>query len=177
MDVRQSKLEKEKRDTALSKSSFHRSTLSQQALRGEKAFTLIEIVIAVAILGAAMVTLIGLQSSAISLTVSDDLRIEAIGVARRILSHVDLLKADLKDTKAQGSPSEVLAAIAPSADPLGTSQDSRMNVSLSIEPWDVTTLIPNAPPNVLKRVTLTIAWSQNPLDSITIHYTVALEPP
>lgn len=63
--------------------------------KSQKAFTLIEITIAVFMLASALVVLLGLEQSNISRTLNDQNRKIALGLARKVMSAIELEKIEI----------------------------------------------------------------------------------
>lgn len=129
-------------------------------------FTLLEILIALAILGVGFITLIGLQSSAVSITLNDGDRLGATMVARRILAHLEATRPALNPTDTTGSPSTIISQFATTPDLRGELDDANYRVHLQIEPWAPEGLNPN----LLKRITLTVSWGNGANDFVRVLY-------
>jgi prepilin-type N-terminal cleavage/methylation domain-containing protein len=118
-------------------------------------FTLMEVTIAVVILAASLVTLLGLQSSIIRLTLRNDERQQAMLLARSILSAMEtkLDEVEIQDRTAKGSA--ILADF--NASPPDDMQSNKeqlfdFNVHLVVDTWG----IPKIGDDLLKRIRLSI---------------------
>ena len=134
-----------------------------------KGFTLIEIIIAVMILSISLITLLGLQSSATEIALRTRNKQEAMLASRALMSAIEYSSSDIENQKAKGPVSEVAQrflnkeAIAPL---VAQEQKLPLTANLTIEYWPIAGL----PENRVQRITLIVAWSDNPADSLTTYY-------
>lgn len=140
-------------------------------------FTLIEVTLAILILAVGLSVIIGLQSSTVNQSIRERNKEVALLAGRRLLSQLEISEEDLEPVDLSAPLPELLAKY--NADEKGgQSEGSRNSESsvgpnlssfqgtLKIEPWG----IPDVNPEALRRVTLTIAWGPNRIDSATILY-------
>lgn len=134
-------------------------------------FTLIEIVIAVTILSLSLITLIGLEGAATSEALRTRNKQFAMLMARRIMTNIELDAEVLTDQTLTDSAEGVLNQFGtddPADRATERSSDVPMSAELSIKGWN----IPGLPDDSVKKVTLRVFWSSNPVDSIEVVYFV-----
>ena len=129
-------------------------------------FTLIEVVIAVFVLAASMVVLIGLQTSSMQRAIRDRNKQQAMLFARRIMAEYESLKREAEDEEKTDSVLSFLDDI--SDDDLGSEEQrvqlERFTAQLSIQDWP----LPGIDEILLKRLGLVIFWSESPLDRVEL---------
>lgn len=152
---------------------------ADRARRHSYGFTLIEVAFAVLILSGTLVTLLGLQSSSIQRAVRDRNKQQAMLIARQIFSSIETASINASDKNSleigerTESPdkiaNEILQNASNPANPLDP--ENRFLATLKVEYWDIKGL----PENSVKRVSLTVSWSDNPLDKVSVIYFVPSE--
>ena len=134
----------------------------------ESGFTLIEVTLAILLLSGAMVILLGLQSAVMHRTFVDTQNQRAMMAARQVLAAVEAsdLPVDVQETS--GTLEEVLSALLEiNAEDQKTLKDvADLRVHLSVSFWGIPTVNDQA----MKRVELTVSWSDNPRDALRITY-------
>lgn len=146
--------------------------VKRNRLATEAAFTLIEITIAVFILATSLVVLIGLETSLLGQAVSDRNRVEAMLVARRILAAMESSPEPLPNQQIEGNAKQLLEKF---VENVGSEEDQDTRIesltgTFVVEDWG----IPDNP-TALKRITLTLSWSENPSDTVTVYYFIPNE--
>lgn len=134
----------------------------------ERAFTLMEVSIAVLILAASLVVIIGLQSSIITKSNHDRMNLQAMLFARRILAQYEANISEISTGEIRGTAEELLKGVESDSDQIKIY--AGMDAFLKIEQWD----IPQKP-QALKRLTVTVSWGDDPYDSMTVFYFVPYE--
>lgn len=144
----------------------------------QSAFTLIEITIAILILASGLVILLGLQSSSIARAVRDRDKLQAMLLARQVLAAIESAKEPVQNQERVSSAEAMLEELLPEGRKVAAYYDNslrRFQLRLKVGNWELP--IPNFPPQQVKRLDLTVAWSNSPLDSLTITYFIPEEPP
>lgn len=122
-------------------------------------------------LAGTLVVLISLQSSVVDRTLRDEFTLEAMLVARRIQSAIETT-LDPVEVGDYGpyAPVELLRQFTTvdEGDPI-ESLDARYTARLSVEWWG----LPEIDEKAMKRMSLTVAWGDSPLDSLNIVYFIA----
>lgn len=133
-------------------------------------FTLVEIVIAVAVLSISLITLLGLQASATSEAVRTRNKQSAMLMARRIMSNIELDTDLLTDKSVNGTAEELLNQFGTS-DPADSSHggtEATLMGDLNIQSWKIEGL----PEDSIKRIQLKVSWSASPEDKVEVIYFV-----
>ena len=147
-----------------------------QKLRRNEGFTLIEITIAVVILAMGLSIILGLQSSAVTQSLRDRNKEIALLAGRRILAHLEVDEGDLNTEDNSGPLPKLLERFGATEKDGDGKEDAKLSdytARLQIEPWG----IPDADPEAMKRVVLTISWSDSPSDSVELAYFVPSNKP
>jgi hypothetical protein len=131
-------------------------------------FTLIEVVFAVLILSASLVTLLGLQESSLQLSAHDRFTQRAMLYAREIMSPIETSPDPIETQDTDGTIEEILNQFSPvkletTVRPLSATM---FRAHIKVEDWG----IPKVNEQAMKRITLTIRWSDSPLDAFQIMY-------
>lgn len=137
-------------------------------------FTLIEVVLALVVLGGSLVVLLGLQSSLITRTLRDETQEQAILLTRRVLAPLEAGIASTDAVEITGSFSEVYNKIFPEGG--GRLDDDAQaypdfNVSYVISPWKVAGI----DADVMRKVTVTVAWGEASVDRTTTNYFIPVQ--
>jgi type II secretory pathway pseudopilin PulG len=134
----------------------------------EAGFTLIEVTLAILLLSGAMVILLGLQSAVMRRTYIDTQNQRAMMAARQVLSAVEASDLPVDTQETSGSLKEVLSGLIEiNAEDEKSLQDFEdLRVHLSVTFWGIPTVNDQA----MKRVELTVSWSENPQDSLDVTY-------
>ena len=137
-------------------------------------FTLIEIAFAIIILAGALVSLLGLQSASIQRAVRDANNQQAMLIARQIFSAIETTLSSESGAigagEQSGPPDQVINQIlAGSADSEHRiDPEKKFTATMNVSFWP----LPNMDPNAVKRIHLTISWSDRPEDSLSTVYFV-----
>ena len=130
----------------------------------QEGFTLIEITLAIFLLAVSLVTLLGLQASVIQRSLNDRNRLDAMLIARRVLSSIEsgetpatvqdnLLPASLffdeEDEKTEG-----------------TNEFSHLKVQLKIEEWPIDAY----PEAKIRRLLVRVMWGDEPDAGVSVYY-------
>jgi type II secretory pathway pseudopilin PulG len=154
---------------------YHRAHADKQK-KTEGGFTFIELILALALLAASMTVFIGLQAAAVQRTIRDRNVQQAMLAARRIMAAIDTNPTILE----QGN-------IPPSLLPnlfsqlgfrvSGNVEEQELLSSLQgeliIENWPLP--VPNAEESPLRRLTVRIAWSPDPVDRFELVYYIPID--
>ena len=140
-----------------------RMSLRDGSRRG--GFTLIEVVIALVILGGSLVVLLGLQSSIIERTIRDSKKQRAMLLARQILSAIEVAQTPPVPQSTDGSFKDVLNSVLTSNETNReeSPEDAEYHAQLEVESVG----IPKLAPDAIRKITVTISWSPSPLDQLT----------
>jgi prepilin-type N-terminal cleavage/methylation domain-containing protein len=155
-------------------------TLVRREKNKEHGFTLIEVIIAVLILGVSLTTIVGLQSSILSQAVRDRNKTYALFAARSVLTELELGAAQLEPATKNDKLTEFLQASG------GYKKTDQLFLD-AVKDFDATILIdelevPNPGPATMSqsgtaipapalkfiKIILTISWGEASIDSITI---------
>lgn len=134
--------------------------------RNSSGFSLIEVTFAVLILAGGLVTLLGLQSSSLQLASRDRFTQRAMLLARQILAPIETSKEPIDIQDVEGTAAELLDRFQPGAPISEEMLKIPFQARLKVEFWG----IPNVNEEAMKRLTLTLAWSESPLDRFEIVY-------
>ena len=133
-----------------------------------RGFTLIEVALALMILGGSLVILLGLQSSIIQRTIRDTKKQRAMLLAREVLATIESDPTPPVPQSTDGSVADVLDAIQTTPDP---SRRENPEDREFIAKLDVTLVgIPNVAPDAMRKVVLTISWGPTDQDQFTTVY-------
>lgn len=133
----------------------------------ELGFTLIEVVLAILILGAALSVLIGMQSSVLSQTLRDRNEQQAMLFARRILSSLEVTEETIKVGEQQTSAKKMLEDF----NLLNEDEDDLVRLDSLQATLQVSfSGIPNVDEEAMKRILLRVSWSPAPEDSFEVVY-------
>lgn len=146
-------------------------------LNTQRGFTLIEIIIAVMILAFSLTALLGLQSSATDQAIRTRNKQQAMLMARKIMSAIELQGAIVQNTKIEAPAAQVLQKFLVQ-DPQETKKEKTaastelpLTANLTIEYWPVEGL----PEKSIQKVSLSLFWSSNPADTIDVVYFIPAE--
>lgn len=145
----------------------------------QRGFTFVEIIIALSLLAIAAGLLIGLQSAAVQRTLRDRSAQQAMLAARRIMASIEANADKLQISDQSNEPLsavlQTLGAPAPSAADNNNKQElDNLRVSLQFVDWDLP--LENIENPAMRKVILTISWSDSPEDSFKIDYLMASGP-
>ncbi|MCI5066710.1 type II secretion system GspH family protein [bacterium] len=133
-------------------------------------FTFLEVTIALAILGGALVVILGLQSALVERTVVERQQREAMVFAREIFSAVEARESsgDPLDTGSyEGTPQDILGGLLPGSE---VEEDRSLQpiaeyrTQLFVEYWG----IPSVDERAMKRVELLITWGERQPESLQL---------
>ncbi|MCB0338983.1 MAG: prepilin-type N-terminal cleavage/methylation domain-containing protein [Bdellovibrionales bacterium] len=128
----------------------------------ERGFTLIEIVIALFILGTSLVTLLGLQSAILERTNRDQNRLNAMLFMRRVLANIETSNSEVDVGNQSGTFAELLEL---SQDDPDYDKALSIDGSIEIQFWP----LPQNP-QALKQVIVRASWGPDALDSFILYY-------
>ena len=136
-------------------------------------FTILEITFAILILAGSLTVLLGLQTSSVQRTMRDRNKQQAMLMARQILAAVESSREPPEIGSTSGSAREVLEKALGDRDSKTIEESSADSYSaeLAVEKWQ----IPTVEADVIRRLRLTLSWSENPLDSLSVYYFFAPE--
>ncbi len=138
----------------------------------QRAFTLIEITVAVLVLATAMVTFIGVSSGALNNAWRDRNRLQATLMCRRILASIESEDVSVEIQDTEKSLLEIYRDFAAEDQMdrddqlLQLAENFRGRLTVSYQG------IPNVDPQALKRISLVAAWGESELDRVEIVYFV-----
>ena len=124
-------------------------------------FTLIEVSLAVFLLGLALVTIIGLQSSVLQRSIADNKRLQALTIARMIMSQIETSREEIEIENRSGSVQDFIS----DAQDLGIQPEKYAEFSVKL---DVTLAGIPEKPDALKKIDLKIFW--NEVDNYSLVY-------
>ena len=137
-------------------------------------FTLIEVVLAVVLLGTALAIILGLQSSAVTQTVRNRNKEFALLEARKVLAFLEANEAAIQDTNDQKPLLEMLKQYdGKEAEVVSKEETQRLapfQAHLTIIPWD----IPDVGERMMRKITLEVEWTSSPLDRVQLVYFIPL---
>lgn len=145
--------------------------IQKQKISSQAGFTLMEVTIAVVILAASLVTLLGLQSSIIRLTLRDDERQHSMLLARSILSAMEVHLDEVEPQDRTATAEEVLKGlnITPPEDFQSTKESLfKLSVHIVVDNWS----IPKVGDDIMKRIRLSIFSDSTPDDAFEVLYFV-----
>ncbi|MDZ4787270.1 MAG: prepilin-type N-terminal cleavage/methylation domain-containing protein [bacterium] len=129
-------------------------------------FTLIEIAIAIFILATGLVIILGLQTATVSRSIDDRLRLQAMLIARRVLTGLETGDVEPKDQETSQPALEYLST--EDIRPEDEEMYKKFTVNLNIGPWE----IPGYDDLKVKRIFVKIAWGDKPEQSVPVFYFV-----
>jgi len=130
----------------------------------KRGFTLIEILIALTIMGLATVTILGLESSILSSTVRSEQRITALSLARLVLTQLEY-DPPQESIKTAGDIKQILEQLGSSPLPINLNFPE-FQVSVSVNQITQSVI----PPNTLMLASVTVSWSEYATDSVNIPF-------
>ncbi len=135
-------------------------------------FTLIEIMIAVLILSSSLVVLLGLLSSVTERFVRDRNMTQAILLARSILAHLEYVADSMEDQNINSPATEILTNynLLDAPDRVNAENIKHFQVSIQSQKWGIPDYA-----EAMRRITLTVNWSDSPLDRLVCNYFAPLE--
>jgi prepilin-type N-terminal cleavage/methylation domain-containing protein len=132
-------------------------------------FTLIEVVVALMILGGSLIVLLGLQTSIIDRTIRDEKMQMALLLSRRLFTDLETARTPPENMQADGPFFEVLERVSllgADAPEIPAEINQEFKASINISNWG----IPGIDEDVMRKVELTIYWGSSRLDSVTTTY-------
>lgn len=131
-------------------------------------FTLLEVALAVLILSASLVIMLGLQSSSMRRSYEDRRRQEAMLLARQVLAALESRKEPLPAFTTTGTVEDILREAYDDSNAVDRDPDPQrlFEATLAVEDFG----IPDVDDKALKRVYLNMAWGRGPFDSIEVYY-------
>lgn len=119
-------------------------------------FTLLEVTVAVLLLVSALTIILGLQNSVVQRSVDDHQRTQAMLMARRIMSAIELWEDPPEDQVVTGPPENILEFVSdvPLSHPETLESTKHMETELLIEPWN----FPGLEEDMVKRIRLRLSW-------------------
>jgi type II secretory pathway pseudopilin PulG len=154
----------------------HRPSLATSLRKTEGGFTFIELILALALLAASMTVFIGLQAAAVQRTIRDRNVQQAMLAARRIMAAIDTNPTILEQGNIAPSPLPNLFSqlgFRVSGDATEQEVLSYLQGELIIENWALP--VPNIEENPLRKLTLRIAWSPDPVDRFELVYYIPID--
>lgn len=141
---------------------------SEERWRCDRGFTIIEIVIAVAILATALVTLLGVQASILERTVRDRNVQQAMLLAREALAAIESLDEPLDLQSEQMPIGQLLEklGIEHGAWDAELEQLDLYTAQFNVTAWG----IPGLDDEAMKRVSLVLFWGPDPRDQFEVVY-------
>lgn len=146
---------------------------ARASIAAEHGFTLIEIIFAILILAGSLVVLLGLQSAATQATIRDGRKLSAMLAARAVMSAIELGDPEIEVQDTTAPMNELMELVIPGAtdkepdpqtDPRGPAPG--LTGRLVVEYWP----LPGVEPETVKRVSLTVSWSDSPIDAVKALY-------
>lgn len=131
-------------------------------------FTLIEVTLALLVLGGSLIVLLGLQSSIIERTLRDNRKQRAMLFSRRILSSIEVARDPLPPQKTEGSFRDVLSSVDTSSSPAEQPDPEEADFKVRLEVESIG--IPQMAENAMRKITLTLSWGANSADQLTSVY-------
>lgn len=146
----------------------HKLASQPSLLANTEGFTLIEIGIAIFLLAVSLTILLGLQSSVVSRAIDDRHRLQAMLLARRVLSGIETgdMAADPQEIS-----TPALQFLGESARPEDEATLKDLVVNMKVEPWT----IPGYDDLKIRRINLAISWNEDPESRVSIFYFVPEE--
>ena len=142
----------------------------------QRGFTLIELLIALSIMAAASVVLIGMQSAAISRTVRDRNAQQGMILARRIMASIETLSDNPTDLPSFENESGIGAL-----QKFGIPDPTEEADKKALAPFQVTLVgedlqlpLPNVDQDPLKKLSLRVSWGPAIDETFTITYLMAI---
>lgn len=139
----------------------------------QQGFTILEVLVAVVVLAAAILPILGVQSAALDRVMRNEQEQKAVLIARQILAFIEGSEQVLGASRAEKTALELLQELASGAkgveyNPVNKMQLREYNALFVVEPWNIEML----GETTLLRVVLEISWSQDPRDRVQIAYLV-----
>lgn len=137
--------------------------------RRQYGFTLIEITVAILVLAGSLVVLLGLQSSSLQRTIRDGNMERAMLGARSIMSALESSDVELEVGDREGTVAELVEGFVQldADDRAAMDSQTDLQARMQVEFWPLPG-IDNE--QVLQKITLTVSWSESPLDRVTVVY-------
>jgi prepilin-type N-terminal cleavage/methylation domain-containing protein len=159
-------------DTGQARNKLSKTIAVPQHRHSEGGFTFLEVIVALALLAVSASMLIGMEGSAIRRTIRDTNAQQAMLAARRVMSVIEAMSDKDFNLSSQDNRSvpELLDALGvpPNPEEGNQSQMSALIASILVE--DLQIPIPNMVVDPMKKIVLTIRWSQSRDDWIRIYY-------
>lgn len=140
--------------------------LNGSARGGANGFTLIEITIAIFLLASALTIILGLHVSSVSRAINDQSSMQAMLLARRILTSIETGQTRPETQDNYSSATEFL--VAEDISPEEEEMLSKFMVNLKIEQWE----IPGYEDIKVKRIFLKVDWGEQPEQTLSIYFFV-----
>jgi prepilin-type N-terminal cleavage/methylation domain-containing protein len=137
-------------------------------MQRQQGFTLIEVTLAIVLLSGAMVVLLGLQSSIMRRTYVDSQNQLAMMAARQVLSAIEVSDLPVDTQETSGDLKEILTSLISvnAEDEKSLKIFDELSLHLSVSFWG----IPTVDEQAMKRVELTVSWSDRPQDALQVVY-------
>ena len=142
--------------------------LSRQATYSVNGFTLIEVTLALMVLGGSLVVLLGLQSSIIERTLRDSKKQQAMLLARQLLSEIEMMESPLPAQKTDGPFRDVLNSLTLRNPAAGQPEPGEADFVVHLEVENVG--IPDVAQDAMRKITLTLSWGPNSVDQLSAVY-------
>lgn len=135
--------------------------MSKKKLLNNNGFTLIEMSLAVFLLGLALVTIIGLQSSVLQRSITDNKRLQALTIARIIMSQIETARDEVSVETRSGTVQDFITE----SQEIGLDPQKFNDFSVKLE---VTYAGIPAKPDALKKINLSVYW--NDIENYSLVY-------
>ena len=137
-------------------------------LRRSRGFTLIEVVIALVILGSAMVVLLGLQSSILKRTIEEQRKQRAMLLARQVMTAVESQDDLPIEGSLTGRIDEILSGLhmISNTDQTLSDDDLTFRAEFNTSDWG----IPGVADKAMRKFELIMRWGEAPDESLTVIY-------
>jgi prepilin-type N-terminal cleavage/methylation domain-containing protein len=143
----------------------------------ESGFTFVEVIVALTLMAVAAGLLIGLEGAAVRRTIRDTQAQQAMLAARRIMSAIETMRTrEFTLGNQDNQPiAEVLQQLGTPAtdEPSETKALEMLSATIQVEDWVLP--LPETESTPLKRISLKVAWGEEPDEAITILYLMSLQ--
>ncbi len=140
----------------------------------ELGFTLIEITLAILMLGGALTVFLGLQTAAVQKALRDKQQFKAMLLARSLMSGIELNNNNIDEQETIKSAYDRLEELNIPVDEKEENQYDRFETILKVEKILIPLPIPDPsglPQDIeMKKFVLTLTWGDNPEDTFDITY-------
>ena len=143
----------------------------------QSGFSLIEVIVALAIMAAAASLLIGMQGAAIARTLRDRDAQQAMLAARRIMSSIEAAGDDAPVENFDGET--VLETLKKFGGPDATEEGEALSyaslrVAMAVDEWKLP--IPNVEDSPMRKITLKVYWGSQIDEAFLITYLAPIQP-